>query len=139
MLAGAALALDTFLHARAQLLHAHSEPIAHALQLTEIEQRRSARIGAGDRDRCGDEREPLGDDRRARRLQSRDLRPQRSSGAALVNLDLACGARGLAAGALATANQHLIAVYSIDDLLLAVGHTHLLAGKAQVYQRMHAR
>jgi hypothetical protein len=54
-------------------------------------------------------------------------------------VNLARGARGLAAGALATADQHLVAVYSIDDLLLAVGHTHLLAGKAQVYQRVHAR
>jgi hypothetical protein len=121
-------------------LQARGEPIAHALQLAEVEQHRSASGGAGDRGGRGNEGEPFSHDRRARTLEPRNLRPQRRPCGALVELLAKSILRPRAAPtASARIDQRLTALRSIDELLLAVGHTHLLSGRARFYQRARAR
>ncbi len=58
-----------------QLLHLRGELVAHALQLPEIQQRRTLLRTGGDD--LGDVGEPVRDDPLQLALQPRDLRPQR--------------------------------------------------------------
>jgi hypothetical protein len=78
-------------------------------------------------------REALGDDRAALALEPRDLRTQR------------CPGRTFPLGGVVEPrldrlttwgiDRQLSLAASIDHLLLLVGHTRLLAGREQVYQR----
>jgi hypothetical protein len=132
LLACAALALDTLAGACAQLLHAARELVAYALELAEIEQRRTVRASpAAARHGCRDVRKALGDDRGALALESRDLCPQRGPCGALVDVRAA-----LAGGTVEprpdrcvtpSVERPLLAAVSIDDSMLLVGHTRLLA------------
>ncbi|MGD0452238.1 MAG: hypothetical protein ABSB69_01450 [Solirubrobacteraceae bacterium] len=138
LLARAALALDAFARARAQLLHVGGEPVAHALELAEVQQRRTAR-DTGARHGRRDVREALDDDRRALALQSCYLRPQGDPGGALVRPQaiIPGGAGEPRAGTVVTqsVDRPPSLALPIDDLLLVLGHTRLLAGREQFYQR----
>jgi hypothetical protein len=85
-------------------------------------------------------RKALGDDRGALALESRDLRPQGGPGGALVELQ-AIGVPGPRTGSLVTwsVDRLLSLAFPIDDLLLVAGHTRLLAGRQQFYQRVCRR
>ncbi len=82
--------LGALRRARAQLLHTGGEPVARALELPQIEQRRPGRSRS--RARCdgdGDVGEPLGDDPRQLPLQACYLSSQRVPGGALGGLGAA--------------------------------------------------
>ncbi len=84
-------------------------------------------------------REALGDRLRELALQARDLRPQRRPRGPLVDVLAAHGGGCVApaAGTVVTqsADHPLRLVLSVDDALLIVGHTRLLSGEWQFYQR----
>jgi len=88
-------------------------------------------------------REALGDDRRALALEARDLRAQGDPGGALVASQaiLRSGAPGprADAGVIQSVDRPPSLAFPIDDLLLVVGHTRLLAGRERFYQRVLAR
>jgi hypothetical protein len=94
-------------------------------------------------------REALGDDRAALALEPRDLRPQRCPGRTLpvkgrgivLHETLAGGVVEPRPDKLTTwsIDRQLSLAASIDHLLLLVGHTRLLAGREQVYQRARSR
>lgn len=88
-------------------------------------------------------REALGDDRGVLTLEPCDLRPQGDPGRTLgyrPAIFLPAG-RGLDAGTFATqsSDRPVRLVFSVDQLLLVVGHTRLLSGRRRFYQRVHAR
>jgi len=132
LLARAPLALDTLAGARTQLLHTARQLVAYALELAEIEQRRTVHTDAAAAcHRRGDVREALGNDRGALALESRDLCPQRGPGGALVDVRAAP-----AGGAVEprpdrcitwSVERPLLPAVSIDDSMLLVDHTRLLA------------
>jgi hypothetical protein len=111
LLARAALALGALAHPRMQLLHSGRKPVAHPLELAQVQQHRTAANPVAARRGRRDMRKALGDDRTALALESRDLRAQRGSRSTLIELNL-----------------------PIDDFLHVVGHTRLLAGRKQFYQ-----
>ncbi|MGA2452475.1 MAG: hypothetical protein ABSG93_03060 [Solirubrobacteraceae bacterium] len=88
-------------------------------------------------------REALGDDRRALALEPCDLRSQGGPGGALADPvgEHASSARKLPARTVATSSieQRLNRAFSIAQLLLVVGHTRLLSGRPQFYQRVCVR
>jgi hypothetical protein len=129
--------LGAFAHARAQLLHARGQPVAHALEPAQIEQHRPLHDAAGARRRCGDVWEALGNDRAALAFQARDLRPQRRPCGALVDRGSTfCGATpGPRAGAVAPVVplgvlRPLSLRFPTDGFLRVIGHTRLLAGRS---------
>jgi hypothetical protein len=89
-------------------------------------------------------REALGDDRGALTLESRDLRAQRRTCGALVDrprhtaVEHACTFRS---GKALTSSRGPPSLPNlpIDDLLLVVGHTRLLAGRIRFYQCVRRR
>jgi hypothetical protein len=125
-----------------QLLDCDGEAVAHALELPEVEQRRPAARDAGHAGGRGDVRKALGDDRRALALESRDLSPQRRPRSALTALVSRQASIALErfAGTIMTRDieQSLTEAFSIA-VLLVVGHTRLLSGRAPFYQRIRAR
>lgn len=75
--------LGTALRAGSQQLQSGRQLVAHALELTEIEQAGTTAVGATRRRGRGDEREALGEDRRELVLEARDLHPQGRAGSEL--------------------------------------------------------
>jgi hypothetical protein len=69
-----------------QLLDCDSKAVAHALELSEVEQRRPTPRDAGHTGGHGDMRKALGNDRRALALESRDLSSQRRPRSTLTAL-----------------------------------------------------
>jgi hypothetical protein len=112
LLARASLALGALAHPRMQLLYSGRKPVADALELAQVQQHRTAGDPVAARRGRRDMREALGDDRTALALESGDLRAQRGPRSPLIELNL-----------------------PIDDFLHVVGHTRLLAGRKQFYQR----
>jgi hypothetical protein len=124
-----------------QILDRGGELVAYALELPEVEQRRSAAHDAGHAVGRGDVREALRDDRRALALQSRDLRPQRCPRGALAERAGQQASVALRAGTVVSRSveQSLAGAFSIALSLLVVAHTRLLSGRRRFYQRARAR
>jgi hypothetical protein len=76
LLARASLALGALAHVRTQLLHSGRKPVAHALELAQVQQHRTTGDPIAARRGRRDMRKALSDDRTALALESRDLRPQ---------------------------------------------------------------
>jgi hypothetical protein len=126
-----------------QLLDRDGEAVAHALELSEVEQHRPAARDAGHTGGRGDVRKALGDDRGTLALESRDLSPQRrpcGTLTALVSHQASIALERFAGATVAWGiEQSLTGAFSIALLLLVVGHTRLLSGRAPFYQRTRAR
>jgi hypothetical protein len=94
-------------------------------------------------------REALGDDRAALALEPRDLRTQRCPGRTLPLEGRGVSLQETLAGGVVeprldklttwSIDRQLSLAASIDHLLLLVGHTRLLAGREQLYQRARSR
>jgi hypothetical protein len=124
-----------------QLLHGRRQLVAHTLELSEVEQRRSRDVHAGDRRRRRDVGKALRDDLRALALETGNLPPQRRPGRALVHARAIGPLHHDLAGKtlLLSTTSPWGRVVSIDDLLLVVGHTRLLSGRSRFYQRTRGR
>jgi hypothetical protein len=150
--------LEALVRLPAQLLQTVRELIAHALELAEVQKpgggrgaggRRGAIVTTGCSGHGNDVREALGDDRAALALEPRDLRTQRCPGRTLSIEGRYVALQEPRAGGVVeprldklttwSIERQLSLAASIDHLLLLVGHTRLLAGRKQVYQRACSR